>query len=540
MGGLNVASACEQPENTVTKAPDSEPLPEKRKKRARWTSILICTIAAILVTTFSVVYGTVVEYHPDTTQKNTTIVCYIKKEKLSLPGLFTTALGLFGVVLGTLVDRLSLVNEERHHRNQRYGGSWKKMIKACFSGIKWGPVIALLGLTAVIVVILIIKTNKPWFELSYLVYIFSGIGVGPLIMHLLNLNSQSEVHISTVLEEKGIYIGLAWSYYFNYLKQALPIFGEATSRKFRHPYENIKLTSNKLLLLIPHDGYMKENFNELDRKVEKLFDTGNDQDPFRFPVYRLTVRENEEYYCAIQYIKEPLKTLREMSKLEEIEAIKRKTYEEDVRLLCRTLSEILRKPPDEEFREMCALVPIRADSLESLKNGGLADCIMRGINQSGSTQRDGAPGFVKPAKELRVNIAEPTKPVDKKAKKVKNQRFSSTTYSDKQDVQIDITNNQDDDSSNKKEKEKKLKRNYKKKASDDPERQKIISAENSDNDDKNKTKQTEERPYTQEVGDKNDSGASTSGITTEMTGTDTKRQSDQQDEQSSNINETEL
>ena len=515
MGGIDVESASQQSENTVTEAPDFEPVPEQRKKRARCISVIICTITAILVITFCIVNRTVDEYHPNTKQKNATTVYYIKIEKLGFPGLFTTAMGLFGVVLGTLVDRLSLVNEERYHLNQRYGGNWRKMIKACFSGIKWGPVIALLGSTAVIVVILIFATNKPWFELNYLVIIFSGIGVGPLIMHLLNLNTQSEVHISTVLEEKGMYIanGLAWSYYFNYLKQALPKFKETTR-------QNIELTSKKLLLLIPHDCYTVDDLNELDTKIRKLFDAG--QDPFRFPVYCLTDSQNKEYNYAIQYINEPLKTLKEMSILEEIEAVKKKTREEEIRLFCRTMAEILRDPPHQEFRETCMLVPYKAESLESLKNGGLVKCIMD-IIQPGNTQRDGAPVFVEPTKTLVVNIPASTTPVDKNAKTVKTRNHPSPTYNDKQsegtEQQIDTSNNrQHNDSSDKKGKitKKPLSRKYKNKTSDATEQQKMISAENSDTDEHNKTKPNEERQLIQEVGDQNDSGASTSGITSPM------------------------
>ena len=535
MGAIDIGSASQQSENSVTEASDFEPVPEQRKKRARCISVIICTITAILVITFCVVKRTVVEYYPNSTQKNSTNVFYIKKEKLGFPGLFTTAMGLFGVVLGTLVDRLSLVNEERYHLKRRYGGSWRKMIKACFSGIKWGPVIALLASTAVIVLVLILTTNKPWFELNYLVIIFSGIGVGPLIMHLLNLNTQSEVHISTILEEKGMYIanGLAWSYYFNYLKQALPKFKETA-------HQNIELTSKKLLLLIPHDCYTVDDLSELDTKIRKLPDAG--QDPFRFPVYCLTDSQDKEYHYAIQYIKEPLKTLWEMSNFEGVKAVKRQTREEEIRLLCRTMTEILHDPPDQDCRETCMLVPIRAENLVSFEDGGLVKCIMD-IIRTGSTQPDGAPVFVKPAKEQRVNIPEPTKSVDKNAKTAKNHRYTSPTYNDKHNEQDHASNNQDDDSSNKKEKikEKKLKRNYKNKTSDNSERQKMISAENSDTDDKNKTKPVEEKRYTQEeVGDKNDSGASTSGTTSEMTGTDTKRQSDQHDVHSSNHDKTEL
>ena len=553
MGMVDVESNPEQnvTQDTVTESPDFEPVPEKRMNRARRVSVIICTITAVLVLAFCIFNRTVVEYRPDATQKNTTNKCYIKEEKLGFSGLFTTALGLFGVVLGTLVDRLSLINEERHHLHQRYRGSWTKIVKVCFSGISWGPVFALLGSTALILVVLIFVTDKPWFELEYLVYIFSGIGVGPLIMHLLNLNTQSEVHISTILEEKGMYVayGLAWSYYFNYLKEALPKFKETTSSRFPAPYEHVTLTSNKLLLLMPHDCYMTDDLNKLDNKINKLLDTGNDHDPFRFPVYRLEVREREYKYFAIQYVKEPLKTLREMSLLEEIKAVKRKTYEEDTKLLYRTLSGILKNPPDQDFKETCTLVPIQAKNLDSLKNGELVRCIMNIVQSSPyDTQVDGDPGFVKPkeTEKLFVGITNPSKPIKpstKSAQTVKNRGGHNILHNEQQrrgkekQIDFDTKNKHDDDSYDRKGK-KRLTRKYKNNKSDGTELQVMIPAENLDPYDI-KPKSNETQKLVQEVGDENDSGASTSGnnsLEIERIASES-RQNDQQDEHSLNDNQ---
>ena len=382
--------------NAKEDSPNFEPVPEKRKHRARCVSVIICTIVALLVITFCIVNRTEIEYHRDTTQKNTTNVCYVKKEKLTFSGLFTTALSLFGVVLGTLVDRLSLINEERHHLRQRYHGSRKEMTKACFSGIVWGPVIALLGSTALIIVVLTFVTGKPWFKVSYIVYIFSGIGVGPLIMHLLNLNTQSEVHISTILEDKGMNVanGLAWSYYFNYLRQALPTFKKATSHPFPTPNEHIKLSLNKLLLLIPHDCYMKEDLNDVDSNIYKLLDY--DYDPFRFSIYRLTVSERENKYFAIQYATEPLEALREMSVVEEAKAVTKQNFEEEVKLLYTTLRTILKSPPHQDCRGICMLVPIKADNEDRLKNGGLVKCILDIVQPRCLDSKYVNIGFVKP------------------------------------------------------------------------------------------------------------------------------------------------
>ena len=194
MGGVDIESSGEQERTEITVNDDCldyELVPNKRKNRARWASLVICTIVAVPVIIFCILNGNADEFS----------------------GMFATTLSLLGIVLGTLVDRLSLVAEEGFHVDRHYGGSWKKMFKACFSGISWGPVFFLLASTVIVAIILIRTTSKPWFELQYLVYIFSGIGVGPLVMLLLNLNAQCQVHISTILEDKGTCVanGLAWS-----------------------------------------------------------------------------------------------------------------------------------------------------------------------------------------------------------------------------------------------------------------------------------------------------------------------------------------
>ena len=283
-------------------------------------------------------------------------------------------LGLFGVVIGTLTDRFSLIAEERHHLHQRYGGSRTKMIKACFSGIQRNVVISFLIANSLFFALFVLLEKRPWFEVGYLVPVLSGIGMGPLIIQLLRPNTHSEVHISTILEEKEMYPAytLAWSYYFNCLKQALPEFRETINR------QQFPALYDKLLLLIPFNCTML-NLEEVDRKIER-FDIENN----RFPVYRLAVSENEQKYFAIQYVDEPLNILIEMSNLEIITAVSKQNREEQVKLLCRTLFGILKDPPDQNCKGKCMLVPI-ATELESLQDGGLVKCILDIVQPSPST-----------------------------------------------------------------------------------------------------------------------------------------------------------
>ena len=508
---FDTASIPEQigTENTVPPglgSIDIEPVPKERGKRAIYASIIICSIAGILVIAFCFINGEEEVYYLDKTQKNITNGCYKKEVKLKLSGLFTTRLGLFSVVIGTLVDRLLHLAEEYRHLGQRYDGSCIKMIKACFSGILWLPVFLLLLLTSIIHVIIILTTHRPWFKLSYLVYIFSGIGVGPLIMRLLNLNTESKVYISTILEEKGTYVanGLAWSYYFNYLERALLKFKNAMRSPLPFPHGKnveIQLSLDKLLLLVPLDCHTVDDLNQIDNQIERLVYPENSQSSFHLPVYRLKVNEGDKYF-AIEYVKEPLKALRRMSLVEGIEAVKRKTCDEDVKLLYRTLFKILADPLEQDIKETCILVPIKAKSQESLKNGGLVKCIIDVVNRS-CTQTDGVPGFVKAGKN--VDVSQPKKATDKSSQ---SSHARPTKHDKKQGKGIKFN-----PVDLKKKAEKILKRQYKDNTVKKTEQQKLVSETVFDSFDTNNSKPNEAQRLVQETGNENNgSGANTSGI----------------------------
>ncbi|CAB4012118.1 Stimulator of interferon genes [Paramuricea clavata] len=461
------------------------PVPEKRKKRARCVSIILCTITAILLIAFCVVNRNVVEYYRGPTQKNTTNVCYRKEEKLTFSGLFTTALGLFGVVLGTLVDRLSLIAEERHHLHQRYGGSRKKMIKACFSGILWGPVIALLGLAAIILVILIFVTAE-------------SACMGPLVMHLLSLNTQSEVHISTILEEKETYVanGLAWSYYFNYLANAVPKFEEKVPNNSCNSVQLndgqvVQLNSNKLILLISHDC-TTDDLAKLDDKISKRGTFSNGK--YTFPVYCLTYNNNHDYCTyVIKYVKQPLETLKNMSRYKIIKALDEKQLEYQVKLLCRTLSQILKDPFNNKCKDKCILVAMKANSTKNLNNGELVNVIMQEVQADESTFEH-VDGF--------IQVPSHQKP--KQPKTIEDDTREDTPRK-------------------------------KPKTSDDIELQPMKNpAENIESPHTDQRKPS--KLCEQEIGDGNDSGASTSGNSPDLVYiANGSRQSEQQDDQTNTL-----
>ena len=361
-----------------------EPIPKKRGDAKKYVTITVCLFTTLLVLAYCFIHLWEDVYKIDKAQKNATNYCYRKAKELTLSSLFTVVLGLFGLVLGVLFDRLSLVAEEQSHVRERYEGKPTKMIKACFSVIAWSPVIVLLLLTSILFAVIIHITDRPWFDLSYLIYISSGLGIGPFIINMLHLNTESKAYISTLLEKKKLFVAyeLAQSYYHKDLQKTLEKF-KRTVHTTRHV--NLSLSLKRLLLLITLDC-VTDDLDKLDDKIYKIPDNDNDLKPF--PVYRLTVTQEVQKVFAIQYVKKPLEALKYMKPRNTNEAHGRTTCAEEVKLLYRTLSELL----NSSEQQNCLLVPI-AESGNFL-NGGLVKCIMKVVNYS-HHHNVPVPGFVK-------------------------------------------------------------------------------------------------------------------------------------------------
>ena len=351
-------------------------IPKKRGKYQKYVWTSICWIAAIFLLVFGLL-GEEYVYSIDESQKNTTD-CYKREKKTTASGIFTIGLIIFGVMVSKLFERLSLLIGERFQVRERYGGSCCEVKKAtCYSPKFWGKIGLLLLISCAIYFPFIAK-GTPAFELRYLVTIASGIGVGPLIVTLLNLNTESDVYISTLLEKRGLYVSdeIARVYYCKYLHDQLYKFNNIVST---HEYRDLSL--KKLLLLITLDQ-IEDDLSKVDHEIVKLRDTEDD----RISVYQLSVDENRKKVYAISCAKKPLEILRFIKSHSGVEP-KKTTFVEEAKLFCRKLSDYL-KPDD---HRKCVLVPIAEQ--ENLQNGCLSRCIVEVVYQS--EQTGCVPGFIK-------------------------------------------------------------------------------------------------------------------------------------------------
>ncbi len=379
-----------------------EPIPKRRKPKIVW--IILCSSVAIVTIVYAFIdNNTKVEFHADNdlctkkAQGNTTTdTCYRRVEKKTYPVLANIGLGLLGLILAPIIYCLCNFVEELRQLKSRYNRNICRLFKKCFTGILWKPVI-IVGIIDVIAV----GFAKQWsFERGNFLYISGGIGLSPLVSYLLNLNALTEVDHSRFLEEGGLHPAytLAWNYTC-YLEKIFPIFIQHFSNSntpvqdqqgsnehlHRDAQPKIRLSSRKLILLFSHNYEKEVKLVDLDNHISELTDVC--KGGYKFPIYGLKYN-GREYQYVIQFAKEPLETIKRMCDSEECKPVHNDQLEDQVKLLYRTLSEILKNKGF--YRNLCTLVLITG--VESLENGGLVKVIMSYIREDVRASNTESPG----------------------------------------------------------------------------------------------------------------------------------------------------
>ena len=366
-------------------------VPEARKSRARICSFFVCVLILVIVIILSILMRSELECYErrivngtltETNTRPPVVRCGKRLTKNYFSAIFQFALSVIGVVLGTLLDRLCLVAEEYWHKNSRHGGNYFKMFKACFGGIQWGAVFMVFGLALCLVIAQSLLGERSVHYGQIAIIILSGLSAGPLILHLLNLDTQSEVQISTLVEkmDKNVARGLAWSYYFGYLKIVLPqLQDEITEKDWRD-----KLSSQMLFILIPLDCNIFNDIRHADNQiaiekdmvVERRQLRGGLRRPYSNQVYRITGPSNETFHILLEYAS-PLATLYDMSLIERINFITEAEVKNETRLFYSTLKSILDNPPGEHgCKGKCVLVTYDPNFLHE-NNSSLSDLLIQ-------------------------------------------------------------------------------------------------------------------------------------------------------------------
>ena len=173
------------------------------------------------------------------------------KEKEFPSPVFTVALQTLSVVLGEMIRRLFLLSEEFRHRHSRYRGKWERVFQAVFPFNYCKRV-----LVAAIVSTFIVCCHQLYERYEILsrpdfviLFFLNSFLVGQLLF-LVGLRQLSPVETSDLIEKenKNVADGLAWGYYFGYLKLVLPKLKDQIGKSELFRYT---ITKKKLFIYYP-------------------------------------------------------------------------------------------------------------------------------------------------------------------------------------------------------------------------------------------------------------------------------------------------
>ena len=157
------------------------------------------------------------------------VLVFSVKDKESKEGIhflfFATALLTLSVVFGELVRRMCLVTEEIQHKKTRYQGNWKHVFDSTFAFGRYGrSVLVVAAGSALILCYALYEHYEVFYRSDYAMLFLLNCFLVPQLLFLVGVRELSPVETSEIneRENKNVADGLAWSYYFGYLKLVLP------------------------------------------------------------------------------------------------------------------------------------------------------------------------------------------------------------------------------------------------------------------------------------------------------------------------------
>ena len=236
--------------------------------------------------------------------------------------LFISALLTLSLAVGEVVRRACLGIEEIQHRQTRYEGSWTKVFNSTFA-FKYARTILVVGVASFLIVSFALYLDCDTFcRAEYAIFFSLNCFLAPQLLFLVGLRELSSVEVSEIneRENKNVADGLAWSYYFGYLKLVLPhLEGQIGKSDYKY-----KITKKKLFILLPKNCYTYATIEEADPRItvaENLDSYDINRGGILKRSYKHTVHkidmlrldgEVDEYHVVLEYAT-PLMSLYDMS-----------------------------------------------------------------------------------------------------------------------------------------------------------------------------------------------------------------------------------
>ncbi|XP_051505290.1 stimulator of interferon genes protein [Myxocyprinus asiaticus] len=244
---------------------------------------------------------------------------------------------IFCFTVETCIHSMCLFAEEwLFHAKQRYHGRISRIFQSCFRRH------AVLGLCVIFIMLMLSGvsiSHDQWSTMAIMCAVY-------LLLKSLGILGPAPVEISEICEVRKMNVahGLAWSFYFGYLKFMLPDLENkiatyiATRERLSSPRLHILLHLNAAVPSKPEEEDTNVVFyNNLPELV--LNRAGVRKRSYKNSIYKISGQNNEMYYCILEYAT-PLETLYKMSH-ESSAGFGESERKQQVLLFYRTLSQIL-------------------------------------------------------------------------------------------------------------------------------------------------------------------------------------------------------
>ncbi|XP_020622141.1 stimulator of interferon genes protein-like isoform X3 [Orbicella faveolata] len=295
------------------------------------------------------------------------VLVFSMRERESKEGIhflvFSAALLTLSAVFGELLRRVCLVTEEAQHKGTRYQGNWKHVFSSTFA-FEYGRSILVVTVgSALFVCYALYEHYKVFSHPNYAIMFAVNCFLVPQLVFLVGLRELSTVETSEIneRENKNLADGLAWGYYFGYLKLVLPELKKQIGQSDEFRY---KITKKKLFILLPKTCFTYDDIEKADDRVKyagnlpecKINRGGIKARSYKHTVHRIEMPRPDggvdEYHFVLEYAT-PLMNLFDMS---EHASLSRQERDHQVVLFMRKLKDILDHSP--ECKGKYELVPI--------------------------------------------------------------------------------------------------------------------------------------------------------------------------------------
>ena len=257
-------------------------VPQKRKQWWKRFSILFYVFVAV------VFIGVIIEKSEEVECKNDSHGnCTGENTQNRLAGLCMLGFSISSAIVTIFVKRTILFLEEiiTGQQTTRYDGNFRKLFKACFGKLHCLGLIIVVLLAIVFISVPLTKEKC----ISQWKSILIAIGIAPMFVRLLLLDTFCDVEISTIIEEnrKGVGYTLALDYHLRHL----------------HGISTDQNAPRRHYILVPSDCDTTKALNALDERI-----TTNE-----IGLYSFVEGQNSFNDVSIEYAA-PLKTLLQLEK----------------------------------------------------------------------------------------------------------------------------------------------------------------------------------------------------------------------------------